>query len=257
MICKTKNNAKHGLKSQIFITTSQRPAENKTGQQPTANKRTAGVWYLLFVITAGLCQMYLTKTFVADNALATAQNILATEGQYLLSIFGSIFGHIICFLFVVLALYRLLKNVNESQAKLMLSLVLVSVAVMFVNIIFQTASLFVLNRAAYFTEFTAGQIYEISTLFLQLRFMGEYVVGIFWGLWLFPLAYLVYKSNFMPKFITVLLILAGICHIVDCTLFLTNQNIHAILTNYLMIGTLGEAVMFLWLLIKGVNIKVT
>jgi len=212
--------------------------------------RIAGIWYFLFVITAGLCQMYLTKTFVADNAAATAQNIIVTETQYLLSIFGSIFGHIICFLFVVLALYRLLKNVNKAQAKLMLSVVLVSVAVMFVNIIFQTAALFVLNRAAYFTEFTAGQISEISTLFLQLRLIGEYVVGIFWGLWLFPLAYLVYKSNFIPKIIAWLLILAGICHIVDCVLFLTNQNIHAILTDYLMTLALGEAALFLWLLIN-------
>jgi len=212
----------------------------------------AGIWYFLFVITAGLCQMYLAKTFVADNAVATAQNILATENQYLLSIFGGIFGNIVCFLFVVLALYRLLKDVNKTQAKLMLSLVLVSVAVMFVNIIFQTGALFVLNRAAYFTEFTTGQIAEISTLFLQLRFTGEYVVGIFWGLWLFPLAYLVYKSDFIPKIIACLLILAGVCHIVDCVLFLINQHTHAILTNYLMIGTSGEIVMFLWLLIKGI-----
>ena len=223
----------------------------------TENKRIAritGVWYLLFVITAGLCQMYLTKTFVAENAVATAQNILATESQYLLSILGSIFGHIICFLFLVLALYRLLKNVNKTQAQLMLSLVLISVAVMFVNIIFQTGALFVLNRAEYFTEFTAGQISEISTLFLQLRFIGEYVVGIFWGLWLFPLAYLVYKSNFIPKILACLLILSGICHIVDCILFLTNQHIHAILTNYVMLLASGEIVIFLWLLIKGVSI---
>ena len=226
----------------------------------TENKRTAriaGIWYLLFVITAGLCQMYLTKTLVAENAVVTTQNILATETQFLFSIFGSIFGHIICFLFVVLALYRLLKNVNKIQAKLMLSLVLVSVAVMFVNIIFQVGALFVLNRAEYFTEFTAGQVYEISTLFLQLRLIGEYVVGIFWGLWLFPLAYLVYKSNFIPRIIAYLLILAGICHIVDCTLFIINQTIHAFLTNYVMTLAFSEAILFLWLLIKGVSPKIT
>jgi hypothetical protein len=218
--------------------------------------RIAGVWYFLFVITSGLCQMYLTKTFVADNAVATAQNILTTQSQYLLSIFGSIFGHIICFLFVALMLYRLLQNVTKTQAKLMLSMVLVSVAVMFVNIIFQTGALFVLNRAEYFTEFTTRQIYEISALFLQLRFIGEYVVGMFWGLWLFPLAYLVYKSNFIPKIISCFLILAGICHIVDCTLFLTNQSIHTVLTNYLMLGAMGEIVLFLWLLIKGIKYKI-
>jgi hypothetical protein len=47
--------------------------------------------------------------------------------------------------------------------------------------------------------------------------------------------------------------IAGICHIVDNVLFLTNQNIHAMLTNYLMLLALGEAITFLWLLIKGVK----
>jgi len=217
--------------------------------------RIAGIWYLLFVITAGISQMYLTKTFVADNAVATVQNILSTQSQYLLTFFGSIFGHIFCFLFLVLALYRLLKHIATTQARLMLSLVLVSVSVMFVILIFQISAFFVLNRAEYFTEFTVGQISEISTLFLQLRFIGEYVVGIFWGLWLFPLAYLVYKSHFIPKIFSYLLVLSGICHILDCVLFLTNQNTHAILTNYLSIPVaLGEMAMLLWLLIKGVSV---
>jgi hypothetical protein len=126
---------------------------------------------------------------------------------------------------------------------------------MFVILIFQISALFVLNRAEYFTEFTAGQISEISTLFLQLRFIGEYVVGIFWGLWLFPLAYLVYKSNFIPKIIACLLVLSGICHIIDCVLFLTTLNTHALLTTYLRFPVaLGEIAMLLWLLVKGVSI---
>jgi hypothetical protein len=216
--------------------------------------RIAGIWYLLFMITAGISQMYLAKTFVAGNAVVTAQNILATQNQYLLTFLGSIFGHILCFLLLVLALYRLLKNIDITQARLMLSLVLISVSVMFVILIFQISAFFVLNRAEYLTEFTTGQISEISTLFLQLRFIGEYVVGIFWGLWLFPLAYLVYKSNFIPKVIAYLLVLSGICHIVDCVLFLISQNIHALMTTYLSFPVaLGEISMLLWLLIKGVS----
>ncbi len=220
------------------------------------NARMAGVWYLLFFVTAGISQMYLGETFIAGDALATAQNILTTQSQYLLIFFSSVFGHIICFLLLVLALYRLLKSFDKAQARLMLSLVLVSVSVMFVFLFFQFCALFVLNRASCFTEFTSGQIAEIATLFLQMRFVGEYVVGIFWGLWLFPLAYLSCKSNFIPKIIPCLLVLAGICHIVDCTLFLTNQHIHTLLTGYVMgAGALGEIAMMLWLLIKGVTIS--
>jgi hypothetical protein len=222
-----------------------------------ANKKTAriaGIWYLLFIITAGISQMYLTKIFVADNAIATTQNILATQSQFLLTFFGSVFGHILCFLFLVLALYRLLKKFDKTQAKLMLSLVLVSVSVMFVFLMFQISALFVLKRAEFFTEFSTGQIAEISTLFLQMRFIGEYVVGIFWGLWLFPLAYLGYKSNFIPKIIIYLLVITGFCHIVDCTLFLSSQNLHALTTTYVLgFGALGEISMMLWLLIKGIK----
>ena len=222
-----------------------------------ANKkiaRIAGIWYLLFIITAGISQMYLTKIFVADNAVATTQNILATQSQFLLTFFSSIFGHILCFLFLVLALYRLLKSFDKTQAKLMFSLVLVSVSVMFVFLMFQISALFVLKRAEFFTEFSAGQVAEISTLFLQMRFIGEYVIGIFWGLWLFPLAFLSYKSNFIPKIIVYLLVVTGFCHIVDCTLFLSSQNLHALTTTYVLgLGAFGEISMMLWLLIKGIK----
>ena len=226
-------------------------------QEFRTNKKTAriaGIWYLLFFVTAGISQMYLDKTFVADNAVATAQNILATQSQFLLTFFSSIFGHIICFLFLVLTLYRLLKNFDKIQARLMLSLVLISVSVMFVFLMFQISALFVLNRTAYFTGFSTGQIYEISTLFLQMRFIGEYVIGIFWGMWLFPLAYLGYKSDFIPKIIVYLLVFTGVCHIVDCTLFFTNQNMHTLLTAYVLgFGALGEISMMLWLVIKGIK----
>jgi hypothetical protein len=68
------------------------------------------------------------------------------------------------------------------------------------------------------------------------------------------LAYLVYKSNLIPKIIACLLVLSGICHIADCVLFLTSQNVHALLTTYLSFPVaLGEIAMLLWLLIKGIS----
>ena len=99
-------------------------------------------------------------------------------------------------------------------------------------------------------------MYEMSHTFLELRLFGEYIIGYFWGLWLFPLAYLGCKSSFIPKIIVYLLVIAGICHIVDRTLFLTNQNIHNLLTDYVMgLGALGEVSMLLWLLLKGILTK--
>jgi hypothetical protein len=81
-----------------------------------------------------------------------------------------------------------------------------------------------------------------------------YVVDIFWGLWLFPLAYLTYQSNLFPKVIAFVLIISGIGYLTDSLSFILNQEIHTILRNYLSYPeALGEIVMLLWLLIKGVS----
>jgi hypothetical protein len=222
------------------------------------NKKTAriaGLWYLVLAIGAGYSWTYITKTFVLESAVQTVQNIRSTETQYIISIICSIVGQI-GFLFLALALYRLFKNVNQSQARLMLTLVFISVSVMFVNIIFQTSALVFLNRTKYFIAFTPAQIVEIATMFLHLNIIGVYVVDIFWGLWLFPLAYLTYQSNFFPKIIAVVLVISGLGYLVDSLSFLINQDVHTLLRNYLSLPeALGEVVMLLWLLIKGVSMQ--
>ena len=215
--------------------------------------RVAGWWYLVLAIGAGYSWTYITKTFVSESAVSTVQNILATETQYVLSIIASIIGQI-GFVFLVLSLYRLFKNVNQTQARLMVTLVVISVSVMFVNIIFQTSALVFLQRTHYFHAFSSAQIGELATLLLHLNIIGVYVVDIFWGLWLLPLAYLTYHSNFFPKIIAYVLVISAVGYLVDSLSFLINQELHTALRNYLSIPeALGEVTMLLWLLIKGVS----
>jgi len=215
--------------------------------------RIAGWWYLVLAIGAGYSWTYITKTFVSESAVSTVQNILATETQYVLSIIASIVGQI-GFVFLALSLYRLFKNVNQTQARLMVTLVVISVSVMFVNIIFQTSALVFLQRTHYFQVFSTAQIGELATLLLHLNIIGVYVVDIFWGLWLLPLAYLTYHSNFFPKIIAYVLVISAVGYMVDSLSFLINQDLHTALRNYLSIPeALGEVTMLLWLLIKGVS----
>ena len=197
--------------------------------------------------------MYITKTFVIESAELTVGNILKTESQYVASIILSIVGQI-AFVFLALTLYRLFKTVNQIQARLMLTLVFISVSIMFVNIIFQTSSLVILSRTKYLTAFTASQLSDLATMFLHINIIGVYVVDIFWGLWLFPLAYLTYKSDLFPKIIAIVLVISGIGYIIDSLSFLISQDIHNMLRNYLSIPeAIGEMTMLLWLLIKGVS----
>lgn len=217
--------------------------------------RVAGLWYLLLAITAGFSWMYVNKTFIAGDAILTTKNIISTECQYLLSIICNIVGQL-SFIFLVLTLYRLFEKVNKSKARIMLTLVLVSVPVMFVNIIFQSGALIILSRADYMNLSSFDQIAELVTIFLHLYIIGVYVVDIFWGLWLFPLAYLVYKSNYFPQIIALVLIISGGGYIVDSISFLIAPELHMIIAQYLSIPeALGELVMLFWLLIKGISTK--
>ena len=89
-------------------------------------------------------------------------------------------------------------------------------------------------------------------MFFHLNIIGVYVVDVFWGLWLFPLAYLVYKSYFVPKIITYVLVLSGMSYAADSLSFIISPELHTTLRPYLSFPeALGEVVMLLWLLIKG------
>lgn len=216
--------------------------------------RVAGLWYLLLAITSGFSWMVITKTFVAGDAILTAKNILTTESQYIISIISNIVAQI-SFIYLVLTLYRLLKKVNELQAGLMLTFVLVSVPIMFINIIFQIGAFVILSRANYLKVFTADQIAVYATMFIHLNIIGVHVVEIFWGLWLFPLSYLVYQSNFFPRIIAFLLFISGGGYLVGSFTYLINPGIYGVIEKYLSIPeSLGELVMLFWLLIKGVSI---
>src|SRR5438046_7455528 len=98
----------------------------------TAARIARGI-YLLMVLTAPLSLIYVpSKLIVRGNATSTAENILAHETMFRLSIFGDLIGHVI-FICLAVALYRLLTNMDKTWAILMVSFVLVSAAVGFLN----------------------------------------------------------------------------------------------------------------------------
>jgi hypothetical protein len=225
-------------------------------EKRNANKKTAriaGFWYLMLGIGAGYSWIYITKIFAIGNATLTAENIFQSETQYIIALIFSIIGQI-SFVFLGLLLYRLLRQVNESQAKIMLTLVLVSVPIMFVNIILQTGALVVLNRADYLNVFSTEQIHSIAMIFIDLSITGVHIVEIFWGLWLFPLAWLIYKSNFLPKILTYLLVFSGICYLIGSMSYLINPTFFALIGTFLSIPeSIGELAIVFWLLIKGIS----
>ena len=164
------------------------------------NARVAGLLYI-FASAIGIVRLlYIPKTlFVHGNAAATASNIASHELFFRFGIFSYLFAGAL-WLFVPLALYRLLKGVDQTLAVLMVimgSLMLTPVFV--INTVTDVAALLFVRGTDFLAIFDKPQREAFAMLFLNLHYHLDLASEIFAGLWLFPLGLLVYRSQFLPR----------------------------------------------------------
>jgi hypothetical protein len=213
--------------------------------------RFAGLLYIVISIPGVFAMMYVpSKLIVHANAAATATNIAAHETLFRLGIAAQLISQT-GFIFVALALYALLKGVNQRHASLMVTLIVVSIPIAFLNELNSFATLLLVRGADFLSIFDQPQREALAILFLNLHFQGLVVAEIFWGLWLLPLALLVYRSRFLPRFLGVWIALAGFAWVLlSLTGILSPQYYDNVFT-YTQPGVFGELVFMFWLLIKG------
>jgi hypothetical protein len=163
----------------------------------------------------------------------------------------------IILIFLVLALYRLLKPVNKDHAVLMVVLALLGIPIAFLNEVNHLAALRLLSSTDD-GAFTSTQLHAQAMLFLDMREYGLVIAHIFWGLWLLPLGFLVFKSGFLPGLLGVLLMIGGVAHLMDAgtqLLFPGVPTLTRFSFAFAILAAIGELLFALWLLIKGVNVK--
>ena len=88
-------------------------------------------------------------------------------------------------------------------------------------------------------------------LFLNLHHSGFVVAEIFWGLWLFPLGLLVYRSRFLPRLLGIWLVFAGVAWVTLSLTGLLSPQYSDKLYAYAQPALFGEVAFMLWLVIKG------
>ena len=188
-----------------------------------SNKKTAriaGLLYLLTVVFGILAEFVRSTLIVYGDAAATAHNIMASESLFRIG-FVSDLIMMTCYLLLALILYVLLKPVNKNLASLFVLFTLVSVAIMCINMLNQFAAPLLLSGADYLKVFEADQLHAQVMLFLNLHKHGYLIAQIFFGLWLLPLGYLVFKSGYFPRILGILLMIACFGHLIQFfTLFL-------------------------------------
>src|SRR4029077_17343216 len=213
--------------------------------------RFAGLLYVLTSIIGFFAMGYVPgKLIVHGNAAATAVNISAHETLFRLGVAGAIIGQA-AFIFVALALFDLLKGVSQRHASLMVLLIVVSVPIAFVNELNSIAALVLVRGADFLSVLDKPQREALAMLFLKLHGQGFVVAEMFWGLWLFPLGLLVYKSRFVPRFLGVWLLFAGVAWVVQSLTGLLLPQYQDKVNSYSQPAIVGEIAFMLWLLIKG------
>jgi len=216
------------------------------------NARVAGLLYILASVVGVVRLIYIpNRLFAHGNATATAANVGAHESLFRLGIVSGLVAAVL-WLFVPLALYRLLKGVDQTLAVLMVILgSLMQVPLFFVSTVTDAAALLFVRGGGYLSIFDKPQRDAFARLFLDLHHQLDLASLVFGGLWLFPFGLLVYRSRFLPRVL-------GVWLMVACFAWLTfsftglllpghEDKVFAITQPF----ALGEVATMLWLVTIG------
>jgi len=217
---------------------------------PRKIAKLAGFFYIMFIATSVIADQF--GHFVFADAPGTVNQIIAFESLFRIGLVISLFSYVL-FLLAAWALYVLLKPVNKNLALLFLLLNLGGFAILVFNHLNLFSSLMLLSGADYLKVFQPNQLQAQALLFINLFKNGSTIAQIPYGVWLFPLGYLVFKSRFLPKILGILLIADFFGQLI----FVIQRFL---LPSYVVIsypcsgiGFIAEVSLTLWLLIKGVK----
>lgn len=214
--------------------------------------RVAGLWYLLIVLMGPLRLIYIPSTlFVKGNAAATVANIAAHQALFRAGIVADLISSVVLVL-LVLAFYRLFRGVDQDLAvEVVIFGGIMPALLYFVGVASDIAALAMVRGKELLAVFSQPQQDALAVLLLDLRDHQNTAAEILWGVWLFPLGILIYKSRFMPRFLGVWLVLGGLSYVAlsfTGVLFPAYQGKVFQMSQPAMFG---ELAVMLWLVIKG------
>jgi hypothetical protein len=240
---------KENIGSDRNLAISNSPMSNASITNPG---RIAGLWYLLLCVLGPLRLMYIpSKLFVHGNAAATASNIAAHQLLFRLGIVADLASAVMA-IFLALAFYKLFAGVDRNLAvQVVIFGGVMPSLIYFVGVVSDLAALMIARGANFLSVFDKPQRDALVMLFVQLRDHQNTAAEVLWGMWLLPLAVLIYRSRFLPRFLGVWLVANGIGYIaLSLTGVMWPQYQNKIFM-FSQPALFGELALMLWLVIKG------
>ncbi len=215
--------------------------------------RVAGFMFLFSLIVPLLNWVFvLSKFIVAENAIATANNIMANELLFRIGITIELIMSV-GLVVLALALYIILKPVNKNLALLGLSLKLIEAAIVAVIVLVSFIALQILNGQAYLTAFTPEQL-QVLVGFLLNKHTALYSIPmVFLGLDMMVFSYLFFKSRYIPRILAGFGILSFALIFIHALMFILAPEYAVMPINQIIFyapSGLFEIIIGIWLLSK-------
>lgn len=224
-----------------------------TGELVQSYARAAGVLFLISIIAGGFGEAYIPSVFfVSGDSVATATNLRTSELIFRVG-FASYLIEAVCDIALLLILYVLLSPVNRNLALMSAFFGLVATAVFAASQLFSFAALHFVSDAQYLSAFPPEQLNTLMLLSVKYSQLGGGIFMVFYGVATALRGYLIFCSGFLPRFLGVLLLVAGLSFIIRNFLFVL---IPEYASNFFLIPMFIAVVTFAaWLLIKGIDVK--
>lgn len=223
---------------------------------PKTLARIAGVFYLLMFGFTFLASGLLNSILVAGDAGATASNIRNSTALFRVGILADLL-QVVFFLLAFMALYVLLRPANQMAAAAMVLFTAVAVGIFSLNLLNLVSAMNVAIDNKYTQVFGATNADQLTALYTSAYANGYMIPGIFFGLLLLPLGYLVIKAGYFHWVLGTLLILGGIGYFADTFARALIAGYGTGVTILLIPGAIAEMLLTLWLLVFGVRLPKT
>lgn len=208
----------------------------------------AGIGLLLMAVLAAFGELVVLQDLVTrGDATQTANNIMNSEGMFRLSI-ASLFLVAVLDLIVAWALFIVFEQVNRTLSLLAAWFRAIYAGILLVAISQLVGVISILSNPGYFTGFSTEQLHAQVLLSIN-SYYGIWHAGLLlFGLHLLLLGYLAYRSEYVPKVVGILLVIAGLGYAVDSVGPVLSSGYTVELAMFTFVG---EVVLIFWLLIKG------
>ena len=222
--------------------------------QRTAAKIAGVAGLLTFAIVVFGNFVLLNPLTVPGNPAATAQNIVAHETQFRITV--------VCFLIYSLgvlvllsALYVILKPINPGLALVGALSRFVFALLWLLSTLNMLSALRLLSNANYLQVFEPDRLQALAKLHLGANF-DDYYVGLpFFGLAATICAWLWFKSNYIPKGLALFGIISSAWCVICAFVFLIFPHFNKLVNDYWFDSPMAlfELALSFWLLFKGLR----